>query len=366
MLNSLPIHQGSTRLRILVIDASVVVRLSIKNHLENIGHFIAEARDVDEAQRAIETTPPQLVILDINLPNTSGLLQRLSALAPDVTTIIMSELSQSQSAIETIQFGAYGFLSKPFDSTHLSVSLRTALRRRQLELEAQVMHRQLEQTLHEQTLRIRRSHEEIAARLISTITARDGETGAHIRRIGAYAQVIAIALGWGELRSEQLRIAATMHDIGEIAIPDSILRKRTSLNEEERLRLQDHTEIGARMLSGSPDLMLQMAERIARCHHEYFNGQGYPQGLSGEEIPLEARIVCICDTYDSLLHAHGQKPALDEAQALELLCTAYCQRFDPALFEVFLQNIDAIRLIRARYLNSAPPAPRPSLNTETL
>jgi putative two-component system response regulator len=204
----------------------------------------------------------------------------------------------------------------------------------------------LERKVRQRTAAIRNREQEIALRLISAAAERDGETGSHVRRIGLYAGELGEALGWEISRIEDIKIAAPMHDIGKIGIPDAILRKPGRLSEEEYRVMQGHTVIGGNMLSGSDIPMLEMGREIALCHHEKWNGGGYPNGLRGEGIPVSARIVTIVDVYDAMLSRRVYKDPIPEAEVLNLMAQAVGRDFDPILFDVFMRVLPAIRRVR--------------------
>jgi HD-GYP domain-containing protein (c-di-GMP phosphodiesterase class II) len=209
----------------------------------------------------------------------------------------------------------------------------------------------LEREVRRRTQSIRHREEEIAMRLLAAAATRDGETGSHVRRIGLYAATIAEALGWETLRIADLRVAAPMHDIGKIGIPDAILRKPGALTEAEFRIMQDHTVIGARMLGDSDIPLLCMAREIALGHHEKWDGRGYPRRLVGEQIPVAARIVAIVDVYDAMVHRRVYKPAIPELEVLATMERSAGRDFDPALFEVFVGVLPAIRAIRDSHVD---------------
>ncbi len=195
----------------------------------------------------------------------------------------------------------------------------------------------LEEEVHRRTAQIREREEEIALRLVWASESRDGgETGAHIRRLGLYSEVMAQALGWSREKCYEIRIAATMHDIGKIGIPDSILRKPGPLTANEFEIMKTHTLIGGRILAGSETSLLQTARAIALSHHEKWDGTGYPRGLAGEAIPVQGRIVAIADVFDALVHKRVYKDAWTIDQAIEHLVEDKGTRFDPGLIELFL------------------------------
>lgn len=204
----------------------------------------------------------------------------------------------------------------------------------------------LENEVQKRTLKIKQREEEIAIKLVSLTSYRDEETGAHVKRIGLYSAAMARALGWETARIDDIRIAAPMHDIGKIGIPDRILLKKGKLTETEFAIMKRHTEIGAKMLEGSNMPVLDMAAEIALCHHEKWDGSGYPRGLYSEEIPVSARITAIVDIYDALVHERVYKKALTEQEAITLMESMAGSHLDPELFRLFLGLLPVMRRIR--------------------
>jgi len=205
----------------------------------------------------------------------------------------------------------------------------------------------LEREVMRRTAAIRQREEEIAIRLLAAAGTRDQETGGHVRRIGLYCAALGQALGWDEARKADVRVAAPMHDIGKIGIPDNILQKPGPLTADEYRVMQQHTVIGASMLGDSEIPVLRMSRDIALCHHERWDGSGYPRGLQGERIPLEARIVAIVDVYDAMINRRVYKEPIPEAEVLGIMAEASGRHFDPRLFALFMQILPEIRRIRA-------------------
>lgn len=199
--------------------------------------------------------------------------------------------------------------------------------------------------VHEQTSIIRLAHEETIYRLIRASLYRDEETGAHIRRTGLYSERLAARAGWDPVSIELLRLAAPMHDIGKIGIPDAILRKPGGLTPEEMTILKTHTVLGAKMLAGSSSPVLRLAHDIALYHHERWDGGGYPAGLAGPAIPEAARIVAIVDVYDALTHDRVYRGRLDEPEVLAMMCAERGRHFDPRLFDHFWSLLPEMRMI---------------------
>lgn len=196
----------------------------------------------------------------------------------------------------------------------------------------------LEKEVSKRTKEIRAREEEIALRLICAADTRDdGETGSHIRRLGLYSQLIATHLNWRQDKIDEIRIAAPMHDIGKIGIPDEILKKPGALSSEEFEIMKSHSEIGAKILSNSNSGLVQMAREISLGHHEKWDGSGYPNGLSGKEIPVSARIVAIVDVFDALIHKRVYKDEMSVDEAIEIMSEGRGTHFDPKLFDLFIQ-----------------------------
>ena len=166
-----------------------------------------------------------------------------------------------------------------------------------------------------------------------------------IKRTGWYSELLAATIGWDRERVEQIRLAAPMHDIGKIAIPDAILCKPGKLTPDEFAVMQTHARVGADLLAGSQSPVLRLAHEIALGHHEWWDGGGYPSGLKGTEIPEAARIVAIVDVYDALIHDRVYRPALPEQEALKIMRAGRGTHFDPELLDAFMSLLPEMRAI---------------------
>jgi putative two-component system response regulator len=197
----------------------------------------------------------------------------------------------------------------------------------------------LEAEVRARTSALRATELEIIQRHGRAVESRDEETGDHIERIAELSHKLALAAGLSEDDAELLRRASAMHDVGKIAIPDHILRKPDPLDAEERAVMQRHTDVGGNLLAGSRSPVVQLGEIIARTHHERWDGSGYPNGLTGEEIPLSGRICAVCDVYDALTSARPYKPAWPEHAAREELRALRGRHLDPSLVDLFLEVV---------------------------
>lgn len=335
-------------LRILVVDDEPFIREVVTRWLEDEGYCCTAARSADEALEALAHQPFALLLSDIHMPGKTGLELLVIArqLHPELAILMLTGVDDRRTAIRTLEAGAFGYIIKPVEPNELVINVANALERRRLLLASQNYQHRLEQEVRDRTADIRRREEELALRLVTASEWRDNETGAHIRRIGLYAAALARALGWEARAVDDIRLAASMHDVGKIGIPDTILLKPGKLTGEEFEVIKTHAEIGALMLGASDIPLLQLAAEIAHSHHEKWNGFGYPRGLAGKDIPQSARIVAVADVYDALVHERVYKPALPEQEALAIITEQRGQHFDPEVVDAFLTLVPEFRRIR--------------------
>jgi len=204
----------------------------------------------------------------------------------------------------------------------------------------------------ERTSQIEEAHLEMLKRLAIAGEKRDDDTGEHTDRVGTMSALIAQELGCDASFVQMIQVAAKLHDIGKIGIPDSILLKPDKLTNEEFDTMKTHTSIGAEMLSNSDSLLIKMAERIVHCHHEKWNGRGYPNGLAGTDIPLEGRIVAIADVYDALTNVRPYKRAWTHEEALEEIIKSSDSHFDPDVVKAF-QSVIESKSMESKSMQSA-------------
>jgi cyclic di-GMP phosphodiesterase len=347
---------------VLVVEDDRAMRRVQARILEPRGHRCETAESAGEAYRLLAERSFDLVLCDVNLPDESGLeLARHVLGERSGTAVVMVSGTQDPEVAETaLALGAYGYLTKPFRPNELLIAVANALRRRTLELEARQHSDHLEELVRERTAalreaferlersagQLRRSRAETIQRLSRAVEFRDPETGHHVERMSAYCGLIA---GHMNLHPESMRVASALHDVGKIAVPDSILRKPGGLTPAEHEEMQRHTTIGYELLRGSGGDLLELAARIAWTHHERWDGQGYPRGLQGEDIPLEGRIAAIADVFDALTSDRVYRPAFPVEKAVEMMRDESGKQFDPASAELFLDSLDDVQAIRARY-----------------
>ena len=345
-----PHSDPSAAKRILVVDDELHIREILTRWLEGEGYCCDQAANGEEAWEQLQQGEYALVLCDIMMPGRrmSGvdLLKMIRKRFPDVAAIMVTAVHDRKTAINALVLGAYGYLTKPFEQNEIIINAANALERRRLVIASRDSERRLEEEVRERTAEVRCREEEIALRLVSACEYRDDETGAHIRRMGKYAELMARELGWSRRLQDAIRVAAPMHDIGKIGVPDEILLKPAKLTEAEFECMKEHAQIGADILSGSTVPVLQMARDIALSHHEKWDGSGYPHGLAGGAIPACARLVAIADVYDALSHARVYRPALPEEGVLATMTEGNGKHFDPRMFECFQGTLPEFRRIR--------------------
>lgn len=347
MPNSTLRSETSGNARIVVVDDDDPIREMLVRWLRSAGHRCRSAACADEAVTLLRSEAADLLITDQRMPGRTGLdlLGQVRSEHGETAVILLTGCDDPQLATEAITRGACGYLHKPVQLRDLLFQVSRSLEQRRTFREALDRSSTLEASLAEQARVIRRAHEEIVHRLVVASMVRDDETGAHIKRIGLFSAAVAAAAGWPAEAVENLRLAAPMHDIGKIGIPDAILLKPGRLTPEEFEIMKSHTLIGASILKNSHSPMMQLAERIARSHHEWWNGNGYPDGLRGIDIPTAARITAIVDVYDALTHDRIYRPALPERDALDVLEQGRGEHFDPDLLNVFFAVLPEIRVL---------------------
>lgn len=333
-------------MQILVVDDEPHIRALWLRWLQDAGWTCESAASAGEAWDLLRQTEYGLVVADVNMPGESGLslLERVKREFGDTVAVIMATGdAEPDIGVTAIERGAWDYIVKPFDRNRLLISVANALERRRLVLASLQSQQQLEDRVRRRTEQIREREKEIAWRLMRAADSRDGGTGSHIRRVGMITREFAARIGWPAQVTDDLELAAAMHDIGKIGVPDSILLKPGPLTQPEREQMQQHTVYGAQILGGSTAPLLQLAAEIALTHHERWDGQGYPRGHRGEEIPETGRLVAIVDVYDALTKDRPYRAAMSERTAIEMLTHERARSFDPRLLETFLDLLPDLR-----------------------
>ncbi|MBU2550353.1 MAG: two-component system response regulator [Proteobacteria bacterium] len=346
--------------RILVVDDEDLNLRLIEALLRPQGYEVTLARDGAEALEKVRENPPDLILLDIMMPRMNG-FETAGKIRSDPATmlipiVMVTALQDVEDRVKALEVGADDFLTKPVDRMELRARVRSLLKVKayndhmknyQQELEAQVAQRteQLRQAFE----KITRASLETIHRLARAAEYKDEDTGAHILRMSNYSAAIARKMGLDDVTVERILYAAPMHDVGKIGIPDSILLKPGPLGKEEWELMKQHTTIGARILEGSDGDFIRMAEMISLTHHEKWDGNGYPRGLQGEDIPLVARIVAIADVFDALMSKRPYKQPFSLEKSLGIIRESRGSHFDPEAVDAFFSIQDEILVIRGQF-----------------
>ncbi|MEO5357074.1 MAG: response regulator [Nitrospirae bacterium YQR-1] len=294
-----------------------------------------------------------LVITDIRMPVMNGIemATRIKKIQSTQPIMVTSAHDESQFLIDLININISNFVLKPIDAGKIIDVLKDIVDKIWVRRYENDYKRLLEEAVKDKTRELSDVIElvtslgnELMQRLVAASEQKDTDTGSHIVRIGLYAECLAREMGMPEDFISSIAFGAQLHDIGKIGIKDSILLKSGPLTHEEFETMKSHTEIGARILAGSKYARIQMAEDIAYCHHEKWDGTGYPRALKGTDIPLEARIVIICDQYDALAMKRPYKPPLEHNEVVRIITEGdgrtLPQHFDPDVLNVFAKVSD--------------------------
>ncbi len=336
---------------VLVVDDEAEICNLVVRWLNKEGISCDRAHGVDEAIALMQQIHFDLIISDILMPDKSGVefLTFVSENFPTTAMIMATAVNSRETAVSTLEKGAFGYIIKPFQRNEFIINVFNALERRRIILEHTSYEKQLEQKVRDRTEDIRNREEQIALRLISASGYRDEETGQHIKRIGLYGAIIANNLGWNQEKIDYIRVAGPMHDVGKIGIPDEILLKPGKLTQEEFDIIKRHPQIGAQILDNSEIPLIKMAHDIALYHHEKWDGSGYPFGLKGAAIPESAQIVALADVYDALSNDRVYRAALPEDKVIATMQEGKGSHFNPFLFDFFIESLPAFREILGKH-----------------
>jgi putative two-component system response regulator len=340
--------------RILIVDDQSSNIYVLERILRRAGYGnLLSTTDPRKTVALFDEFAPDLVVLDLHMPDMDGfaVLEQLRPQIPEETylpILVLTGDGSLASRRRALSAGAKDFLPKPFDTTEVILRIRNLLEARFLYLELQAQNDSLEAKVRQRTRELEEAQIEILERLALAAEFRDDATRQHTKRVGTWAALLAQKLGLPEGVAELLRRAAPLHDLGKIGIPDSILLKLDRLTDEEFRVIQTHTQVGARILSGSRHELLQLAEQIAATHHEHWDGSGYTPGVRGEAIPLVGRIVAVVDVFDALTHSRPYKPAWTVEDAVAELERQSGRQFDPRVVDAFVELLIETRVLERR------------------
>ncbi len=327
-------HRDS-RPTILVVDDEPL-NLQVLRQILQQDYQLIFARDGEKALALAQSERPQLILLDIMMPGVTGLetCQRLkqNPSTQTIPVIFVTALAEDNNETDGFAVGCVDYITKP-----VSAPIVLARVKSQLSLVSA-------ETLRETRL-------QIIQRLGRAAEYKDNETGLHVIRMSHYAREIALAAGMGAEDAEEIFNAAPMHDVGKMGIPDAVLQKPGKLTPDEWEIMKTHAQIGAEIIGDDKSTLLQLASRIALYHHEKWDGNGYPHGLIGEAIPLEARIVALADVFDALTSKRPYKEPWSIEDATNYILNEAGKQFDPELVTAFQIALPKIIEIREQLLD---------------
>lgn len=345
--------------RAIVIDDQSSNLLLVSEILSGIAPDLEITTFIDprEAIRCAATAAVDLVVTDFSMPLMNGIdvireLRLMEHLA-DLPIVMVTAMDDMDLRYAALDAGASDFLTRPINARECQARCRNLLRMHALQIQTRRHAEILSLRVAEVTSDLQNRNMEMLQRLAVAAEKRDTDTGAHLVRMSRYSAMLAETIGFSEMDVHVIAMAAPLHDIGKIGIPDGILLAPRRLTESELLIMRTHPEIGHDMLRGSTSEAMKMSADIARHHHERFDGGGYPDRLGGEDIPLSARIVAVADVWDALLSPRPYKRPWTEDEAITLLRNGAGTQFDPELVDTFLGELDKLRRIRREVADDA-------------
>jgi len=322
---------------ILIVDDAEDVRKLLHQRLKGEGYRCREAGGPDQALEKMQAEPASLVLLDIKMRGKSGmeLLSETRERYPDTAVIMVTVIHDIDTAIESIRQGAYDYVTKPFNLDVVVASVKRAIDKRRLELELRDYRQQLERKVEEQAKEIRQTFLGAMQSLVFAVEATDSYTAGHSRRVCEIALAIGKRLALSDDELEDLRWGSLLHDIGKIAVDQSIVNKPAKLTAAEYEHVMTHTVVGASIMQ--PAVRNRRITEIIEHHHAHYDGTGLNQKLRGKDIPLLARIVAIADAYDAMTSTRPYRAALSREEALAEIRWEIGKQFDALVGNTFLE-----------------------------
>jgi len=348
---------------IMVVDDTPANLKLLQQMLQTEGYIVRTFPRGAMALAAAANNPPDLILLDINMPDMNGfeVCDRLKADAvlKDIPVLFISALSEVEDKVKAFSHGGLDYITKPFHFEEVSARVETHLRLRKMQLEIERHNLHLEELVKEKVQEISDSQLAAIVALAKLAESRDDDTGHHVERTRTFCRVLATKLRENPRYAnciddafiEDIYQSTPLHDIGKVGITDNILLKPGRLTPDEFVIMKKHSVIGSKTLRAAQmqyprNAFLNMGIDIAHSHHEKWDGSGYPDGLTCENIPLSARIMAVADVYDALRSIRAYKPALSHERSCEIILEGVGSHFDPAVIEAFSAVEAEFALIR--------------------
>ncbi len=330
----MPFEVVPSKVTVLVVDDEEMMRELVTERLKLEGYTVEAAENGEQALQKIKANGYDLLLTDLNMPVLNG-LQLLKKLADnrDLATVVMSGQGDLETAVYAMKLGASDYIFKPINFRVLLHTLESAMKKKMMEKALIDYQDNLEKKVFEQTMIINDFYLRSIQSLVKALEAKDSYTRGHSERVTFYSLELAKGLG-KSVDMEKLRSAGILHDLGKIGIPETILNKPGRLENEEFVIVKKHPSMGVQILE--PIESLKGVFPVIMHHHERFDGKGYPSGLQGAKIPIEARILAIADTYDAMTSNRAYRGALSPQQAVEEIDKFAGSQFDPDLASKFM------------------------------
>lgn len=329
--------------KILIVDDTAKNIQVVASVLKVQGYELAFATNGYKAITAVEENEYDLILLDVMMPGIDGYetCQQIKKIpkAAHIPIIFLTAKNDEESIIMGLDSGGVDYVTKPFNRRELLARVETHLKLKDYE-------DNLEEKVKKLTSEIEATQREVVFTMGAIGEARSKETGNHVKRVAEYSYIFGINLGLSTKQALLLKEASPMHDIGKVAIPDAILHKQGKLDSDEWEIMKTHAQLGYDMLRFSEQPLLKAAATIALNHHEKYDGSGYPQGLSGEDIPVFGRVIAICDVFDALGSKRCYKDAWDDDKIFEFIKNESGKMFDPQLVKIFFSHLNQFLSIR--------------------
>ncbi|MBM2824507.1 MAG: response regulator [Dehalococcoidales bacterium] len=326
-------QQGS----ILIVDDEAAIRSLLHKKLSSEGYQCQEAGNADQAMDELRKNAVEVVILDIGMPGKSGveLLPEIKDGYPDAVVIMATATTDINTVIWCMKQGAYDYFTKPFILDDVVLGVDRALEKRRLRLEIKDYQEHLEQRVGEQAEKIRTSFLNAITALVYALEAKDKYASGHSQRVAQISVAIARELGVRKDSIEKIRVACLVHDIGKIGVRESTLNKPSGLTDEEYQHVQCHPEIGERILTA----IVEDEEilKVVRHHHERYDGTGYPDRLSADQIPVGARILALADAYDAMTSQRPYRAPVNSETTYAEIERSKGTQFAPDVVDAFLR-----------------------------
>ncbi len=352
---------------ILVVD-DTAINITMMAAILSPEYQVTVAKSGDQALKIAKSgNMPDLILLDIEMPGMDGYQTCEALKSNDVTASVPVIFLTSRNEIEDekrgFALGAVDYITKPVSPPILLARVKTHLQLKSVRDFLRSKSKYLEEEVVRRTQEIATIQDVTMTALGSLAETRDNETGNHIRRTQYFVKALALELRRKQMQNQALSVewierlakSAPLHDIGKVGIPDTILLKPGKLDPDEFEIMKTHTTLGrnailtAEKILGTPTSFLTIAREITWSHHERWDGSGYPQGLSGEDIPLAGRLMAVADVYDALINKRVYKPAFSHEKTLELIREGSGTQFDPEIIDVFLKITDQFKVIGQTY-----------------